>query len=371
MTQDLLIRLADATTEAELRALLRRNPLSGDISLSLEREPNAFHAAGIGGDVHELLLGYYDDWQRLAGIGARFELDAYVNGEVKRIGYFGEFRMDGGLKQRKKLLFQCYDAMHHYHELGNVPYYVTTVVADNHAARRLFEADLPALPTYRPMEMLSTMTIPTRSGANVRVAGRNVRTARDDELGAIAALLERHGRGRQFQPVWSEEILSSPTRCRGLAAQDFVVCTDADEPVACLALWDQRAFKQTVVHGYAPRLRRLRPWFNLVAPILRQPRLPAPGSRLETTFLSHLGVAPDDADRLVAMVRAACRNALQRGLDYVMLAAAVRDPMYAAIQRHFSCHSFDSMLYLAYWEDGRTEAGCVDKRIARPEMAIL
>ena len=91
----------------------------------------------------------------------------------------------------------------------------------------------------------------------------------------------------------------------------------------------------------------------------------------ETTFLSHLAVPPDDADSLVTMVRAACRNALQRGLDYVMLAAAVRDPVYKAVQRNFSCHSFDSMLYLAYWEDGRTEAGCVDKRIARPEMAIL
>ena len=125
------------------------------------------------------------------------------------------------------------------------------------------------------------------------------------------------------------------------------------------------------MHGYAPRLRRLRPWFNLLAPILRRPRLPAPGSRLETTFLSHLAIAPDDADMLVAMVRAACRNALQRGLDYVMLAVAVRDPVYAAIRRHFSCHSFDSMLYLAYWDDGKTEAGCVDKRIARPEMAIL
>lgn len=371
MGQDLLFKLADHTTEAELRALLRRNPLSGRISLSLEREPNAFHAAGIGGDVHELLLGSCDDWQQLVGIGARFELDAYVNGEPTRIGYFGEFRMDGGLKQRRKLLFQAYDAMHHYHEQGNVPYYVTTVVADNHAARRLFEADLPSLPTYQPMEMLTTMTIPVRSGSRVRAASRNVRAARTDEMTTLAALLKRHGPARQFQPVWSDATLRSPERCRGLSAQDFVVCIEDDAIVACVALWDQRRFKQTVVHDYAPGLRRLRPWYNLVAPLARRPRLPAPGARLETTFLSHLATDPDDEETLVAMLAQACRDAMHRGLDYLMIATAVRDPACATIRSRFKCHSFDSMLYLSYWDDGKDAAAVVDDRIARPEMAIL
>jgi hypothetical protein len=50
----------DATeaTEPQLRRLLRDNPLTGDIHVSLEREPNAFHAAGISGDQYQMMLAF-------------------------------------------------------------------------------------------------------------------------------------------------------------------------------------------------------------------------------------------------------------------------------------------------------------------------
>jgi len=136
-------------------------------------------------------------------------------------------------------------------------------------------------------------------------------------------------------------------------------------------LWDQRAFKQSIVAAYSKTLARARPFFNIVAPLLRQPRLPPPGHQLESAFLSHLSVDPDDEATLLALVKKAGQSAVNRGIDYIMLGVAARSRFCEILQKRFSCHRYTSMLYLVYWEDGREYACKIDDRIPHPEMAIL
>lgn len=371
MSADLQFVLASPTNEPQLRKLLRDNPLSGDIRIALEREPNAFHAAAISGDQYELILAYGESGKRLLGAGARFELDAYVNGDSHRIGYLGELRVDGGLKQRRTLLLEAYRTLRSYHESGTVPFYLTTIIADNASTRRLLEASLSDMPTYQPLEKMVTFTIAAKSGASGRRSSRHIEAGTDRQLPEIAERLARHGSGYQFHPLWSESTLRSEDRCRGLSPEDFCVCRDGERWLGCLALWDQRSFKQTVVRGYARRLDLTRPFFNVVAPTLGRPRLPAPGARLENAFLSHVAVEPDDAETLIALIRYACRHALKRGLVYVMLAFAERNPLTAVIRKCFPSHSYVSMVYVVYWDDGKAAAGELDGRMPHPEMAIL
>ena len=371
MSVDLNFEVATAATEAQLRKLLRDNPLSGEIRVSLEREPDAFHAARISGDEFQLMLAFAGESQKLVASGARFEFTAYVNGACQRIGYFAELRADGGLRQRRTLLLESYRTMHVYHESGNVPFYLTTIIADNFAARRLLEARLSDMPTYQPLETMVTFTIPTKSAVRGRWPTRRIDAATDQQLAEIAEMLAHTGPDYQFHPVWSESTLRSEARCRDLSPQNFFLCRDGDRLRGCLALWDQRSFKQTVIRSYARRLKAIRPVFNVVAPLLRRPRLPSPGAKLESAFLSHMAVAPDDPDTLVALIREACCHALERGLDYVMIAVAERNPLSAVIRKRFPCHSYVSMVYVVYWDDGESEASKLDGRLPHPEMAIL
>ena len=110
---------------------------------------------------------------------------------------------------------------------------------------------------------------------------------------------------------------------------------------------------------------------NFVSPLLRQARLPAPGHQLESAFLSHLSVDPDDEATLMALIREAARHAVSRGVDYIMLGLAERNAVAKSLQRRLSIHKFVSVIYLVYWEDGREDAGKIDDRIPHPEMAIL
>jgi len=371
MPSGLQFVLASPANEPQLRKLLRDNPVGGTIRIALEREPDAFRAAAVSGDRYELILAYAENSDVLLGAGARFELDAYVNGAQQRLGYLGELRIQGGLKQRRTLLVEAYRALRRFHEAGTARFYLTTIIADNTPTRRLLEAGLADMPTYQPLESMVTFTIPSAAGARRRSASRNVAGGAQIDLADVAARLAKHGPDYQFHPVWSEESLRSPGRCRDLAPQDFFLCSDGDQPVGCLALWDQRNFKQTVIRGYAARLARLRPLANFVAPLLGRPRLPAPGARLESAFLSHVAVAADDTETLVALIGEACREALRRGLDYVMLAFAERNPLAAAIRNRFPCHSYVSMIYVVYWDDGASAAAHLDARVPHPEVAVL
>lgn len=371
MATNLRFELATDASEYRMRKLLRENPLSGSIELALEREPNAFHAAGISGDTCQLILAYEDDDNDIVGAGARFEFDAWVNGTTRRIGYLGELRSKVGFSYRRSLLLEAYRALRLHHMNGSVPWYLTTIVADNSAARRLLEAGLSDMPTYEPKEMMATLTIPAKSGASTSAGSRDIRSAHADDVEPIADALARYGRGHQFNPHWTAAVLQSTSRCRGLTPADFLICQDKAGIQGVLALWDQRQFKQTVIRGYSAKLGRLRPFFNVVAPVVRRPRLPAPGASLQSAFLSHVAVEADDADTLVALIRRACREAVTRGLDYVMLGIAERHPLCSVVRDRFSCHSYLSMIYVVYWSDGSEEAAKIDSRIPHPEMAIL
>ena len=372
MPAHLTFEAATDATEPQLRKLLRENPVAGNIQVSLEREPNAFHAAGVSGDEYQMMLAFGGDPRHVIGSGGRFELVTYVNGREQRVGYFGELRAEGGLRARRKLLLGSFQTMHRFHEAGNVPFYMTTIIEDNYAARRLLEAGLGDMPTYQPLEKMVTFTIPTRSGARRRHGLRRIDSASEHTLSSIAEKLQEHGSRYQFYPKWSADILRSTIRCRGLSPSDFLLCNDQNsELLGSLALWDQRAFKQTVVHGYSRRLARVRPLLNLAAPLLGRPRLPTPRARLESAFLSHVAVAEDDGETLEALIACSCRRAIERGIDYVMISFAERHPLTAVVRERFPCHSYVSVLYVVYWEDGADAAESLDNRIPHPEVAIL
>lgn len=372
MSANVEFELANSRTEAQFRQMLRENALAGRINVLLTREPNAFHAAEISGDVHELMLAYQRDTGQLLGGGARFEFDAYINGNFGRIGYLGELRVQGGLKQRRRLLLNAYRAMRSQHEKGSVSCYITTIVSDNTSTRRLLEAGLSDMPTYQPLETLVTLTIPVRQAARRASAGvHQVEQCSVEQMDELASRLHNSGRHFQFHPAWTAEILRSGKRCRGIRPADFLVVRDDAGIRGACCLWDQRAFKQTVVAGYSKRLTRVRPLFNVVAPLLRQPRLPSPGQNIQSAFLSHLSVDQGDEATLLALVRHAARHAATRGIDYLMLGFADRNPFSHLLQHHYSCHRYESMIYLVYWEDGREFASTIDGRIPHPEVAIL
>jgi hypothetical protein len=274
-----------------------------------------------------------------------------------------------GRKRLLRLLSSGYDLIRSFRRAEEMPFDLTSIVADNEVARRLLGAGLPSLPEYREIEKWKTLIVPTTSRPR-RVAGVRIERGTPDLLTGAAACLERNRRRYQFARRFSVADLLSPERSRSLAPNDFFLAVAGGEVVGCLALWDQSGFKQVVVRGYASRLARWRPWLNRLnrlAPVLGTPRLPEPGQQLPHAFLSHLAVDGDDPEVFRALVEAAYAEARARQYVYLVTGLAARHPWNAWLEKRFNPRPYTSILYAVLWNEGIA----LDGRMPHVEVALL
>ncbi len=359
--------LARPSDEPELRRLLRDNPMDGTIRLSLEREPDAFLAASVEGRPHATVVLRDTRSGRIVGMGSRAVMSVFVNGAPRRVGYLGQLRLERGARGRH-LLIRGFERVRALRAAGEEPYDLTAIVADNARARRLLGAGLPGLPSYRPLSPFVTRVLPTWPAPRA-VSG--IEPAGPARLAEAAACLERNGPRFQMARRWTAADLASEERCRGLSASDVFLAFRGGRVAGCAALWDQRAFKQVVVRGYARPLARARPWINGLARILGTPRLPAPGAPLAQAYLSHLAVDGDDPVIFARLLLAVLAEGGRRGLAYVVAGFAESHPLLAVARRLRRAREYASLLHVVHWEEGRAAVEGLDGRVPHVEVALL
>jgi hypothetical protein len=365
--------LASSRDDGEVRRLLREHAFPGAISLSLEREPSAAIAASIEGDVHQTIVARDQCTGQVAAIATRSVRDAFVNGQPSRVGYLGQLRVDRRYRRHRSLLEDGFAFCRALHSRGDARLYLTSIVADNEAARRLLlRRRWAAGPRFTALAELVTLVISlARQPRSIGVAGVRIARGSHSLVGEIAACLRRNLRRYQFAPCWTADDLLSAGRTRGLTPERFFVAIRQGRVVGCLGWWDQRSFKQVVVRGYSPALTRWRPLINVAAPWFGTPALPAVGESLALAYLSHAAVDDDRVDILTALANAACGDARAAGLDQVAIAFAAGNPLLEAVGRCFRHRKFVSILAVANWPDGDERLRSLDGRLPHPEVAVL
>ena len=375
--------LATDADDDEIRRLLRTRPMPGAIAVSLEREPNASMAASIEGDVHETLIARSRSNGALSGMAARSVRRMYVNGEAIQLGSLGQLRVASGRHALRTLIDEGFAFCRMRHQQDGAPAYLVSLVADNTAARRLLvDRRSPTAPRLVSIGGLDTFVIPARRRSpslpepiqlKERRQGVPVEVVRGSQahVSEIVDCLQRNLRRYQLAPYWTAADLQSELATRGLSIDDFAIALADGRVVGCVALWDQRAFKQVVVRRYRPALQRTRPLLNAVARLIGFPRLPPVGERLEFAYLSHVAVDADRPHVLMSLVGAQVQEARRRGLEYVITAFPDRHPFHAVVRDEWAWRTYLSALYLAYWPDGSRFIQSLDGRVAQPEVAIL
>ncbi len=375
------LTLSQAEDEPEIRRLLRESAFAGSVRLSLEREPDSRLAAWIEGDLHETIVARHRKGDEAVAIASRSVRTAFLNGSPAPLGYLGQLRIDRRYRRHRGLLdagFRFCRELHEHHvrESTTAPHiYLASVVADNLPARRLLARRVAGWPTFEPIDTLVSLAIPLdrRPAPNLR-SGLQLRRGSADLVDDIVACLKRNGRRFQFSPAWTRGDLLSPMRTRGLALEDFTVALADGRVIGCAACWDQRAFKQVRVRGYARPVARLRPVINLFSPALGVPRLPPVGAQLQNAYVSHIAIDEDqdgDGNVFSALVREVGAVARSKRADYLVLGLSSRDTALSPIKHAFRHRAYESILYVAFWPDGEPVARALDGRPSNPELAIL
>ena len=365
-TSPLCFTRAVPDDDAAIRRLLRENPTAGAISLSFEREPGYFIGGAVAGATDVTILAY--EHGNLLGMGRRTTRDAYLEGAVRRVAYLSELRLDHTAANRVALLRGGYNCFHELQVATPADFTLTSIAADNHRALRLLERGLPGFPTYTSLSEYVTLVIPVpRRPAPGTLA---IIPAALSHLPDLVALLNSHGSCHSLAPAWTAERLQALS-AHGLHLNHFALAYRNSHLVAATALWDQRAFRQTVIRCYEPSLAAARPVLNFLAQLFGTPRLPAVGSTLAHACLSPLALAAGEDGLLPDLVAAVLPVARARNLEYLTLGLVATDPRLPLLEKRFRPRRYLSRLYRVTWPDDPHPARPFPAVALWPEVALL
>lgn len=364
MNDDVAFSLATHADDAGIRRLLSSNPIPGKIRIRYEREPDYFAGCATMGTTQVLVARAEE---RVIGVACRAVRPMYINGQCADVGYLGQLRVDPHFRGRW-LVLRGFRKLHELHRESPPRGYVTTIIEGNDEAEGvLVRLARGPMPRYRKLDRLMTLALP------VARASRVERLQSKHSLAEIVAFLNREGSRKNFFPVYEEQSFTDGTT-RGFDPNDFIVL-ERDGAIAGVAgLWDQSAYKQSIVDAYDPLTRAARPIYNTAAKVLRRAPLPKPGTALRFGYGSFFCAVNDDraiARELITRLLAAAR---ERGLDHLLVGFAESDPL-LAVARAFRHVAYPAGIFTVAWDDGNDfHSDFHDRLDARPrylEIASL
>lgn len=356
--------VATPADDPEIRRLLRENPTPGQIALAFEREPDYFADADFPETAKHTIVARENG--RAVCVGNCTVRPRFVNGTASRVGYLGGLRLDARAAGRFDILRRGYEFFRELQAAQPADYYFTSIAADNLPARRFLERGLPGMPRYEFVSEFVTLLVPVKP----QPQDQTVRQIEAVDFAEVLELLTTQSRAYQFAECWTAGQLAALARW-GLGRERFACVRAAGSLGASAALWDQRAFKQTVLRGYAPWLALARPVVNGFARLLGPPPLPPVGTALAQAYVSHLAVAPTNPAALLPLLGKIGATAAGLGIELLTLGFGANDPRLALVRSRFRCRQYRSRIYLVRWPDRGASPGALDGRPLGLEVALL
>jgi hypothetical protein len=374
------LELATPADDADLRHILADTPMAGRISVSFRREPSYFAGSVVDGRFRQVVAARESATGRLIGFGSRSISQRYVNGRPEPIGYLSSLRLLPKHRNRG-LLARGYAFFRKLHADGLAPLYLTTIAEGNETALGLLTSGRAGLPAYHFAGHYHTLAIPLHRCARPRPRagpssnghrdGPQIRPARVEDLPVVLDFLHRVGSARQFFPCLRQDDFSSDEGgFRGLPLNHLLLAFRDGNLVGTLAAWDQQAFRQTVVHGYARPLNWCRPVYNAWAGIWGRPILPKPGQPFRHLVAALPVVAEDNPEIFAALLLALLAIPGAGAYPYLLLGFHESDPL-LTIARHYRSTWYTTRLYLVCWEDGEPQRSRLESRPPYLELGTL
>jgi len=365
----LVVRPANPADDSAIRDLLRREPMPGRIRLTYRREPDFGLGCEIAGDDCRVLVAADEENGTLAGVACRWVRNVYINGQEQRIGYLGQLRINSRYRGRW-LISRGFSLLKNWHNEDPLPVYLAAIVEGNlEATGVLVKKGRRGFPRFHRVAEYRTLAIDTTRAKHLLRANVEVSAPGEDEFADLAAFLQAQGRKRQFFQKWTREGLVRLSGF-GLRGEDLRIARRSGEIAGVAALWDQSAYKQTIIDSYSGWLRALAPLYNLVAPGIGRRALPRPGEELCSAYVSLVCIANSDIGVFRVLLRELYNLARSRRLHYMLIGLDSRDPLLAAA-REYSHVLYPSRLYLAEWPGGEGIHEQLDGRPAYVDIATL
>lgn len=327
----LRFRLATHEDDAALRRAFSATPMEGGMRLAFEREPSFFEALRVQGDEVQVMVCEDTGDGQIVAIGTRCLSRAFVNGTPQCVGYLSDLRIlpawrKGTVLARGWKFFRTLDAD------GRVDLYHTAIFSENAAARSALSRARASVPEYHPLGSFITAGIHPSSEAPSSSPHLRLTRGNTSGLPVIVEFLNAHNASRQFAPVHRLEDFSPGGRWRDFRAEDFFLTWNGAHLCGVAGVWDQSAFKQTRVLGYAGKWRWLYHLSRVTHQLLPVPRLPAPGAHFRFGYGCFMAVPSQDPDVFRLLVHAMRAEADARKWMHLLISLHESDPLLPALE---------------------------------------
>lgn len=343
------IDFASTDDDAAIRHLMRREPMPGRVAVTFEREPNFFRGCAVTGEDSRVLVARSEAGEVVA-VACRSQRNVFVNGCEQRLGYLGQLRIDRRFRGRW-LVSRGFSLLRELHAASGMRAYLAFIIDGNtEATGVLVKKRRRIFPEFHPVTGYCTLAIDVHRARPPLPCDARIHPASPSELPEVAQFLRDHGCRRQFFPVWTEAALRALTPF-GLRPQDILLARRGARIVGVMALWDQSAYKQTVIKEYSGWLKTILPLWNFGMPMFGRAPLPRTGEAIRSAYAALICIAEDDGAVFASLLREIYRLAHGRGLSYLMLGMDARDPLLPTARSYFHI-LYPSRLYLVEWDDG-------------------
>jgi hypothetical protein len=363
------ITLADRGDEAELRALLRENPMNGSMQVTFEREPDFFAACAIRGNFHQVGVGRDLESGRIVGLGTRSIADTFVNGQRAAFGWLSDLRLHPAYRGGT-LVARGYRFLRQLHGDGRVELYGTVIFQDNQTALQTIAAARAGLPAYHNLGVIHCPGINLRHRKPAIASNCEIVCGSRELLPEIVDCLNRNNARKQFAPVHDVESFIHGNRWKDFQPSDFYVARKRNRVVGVVGRWDQSSFKQIRVVSYSNHLRWIVSGASAVRSLLGTPSFPMPGEYVPFFYVSFIAIDQDDAGVFRALLRQVYNEAVGSSFRYAMVGLHERDPLLAAV-KDYSLTPFAGRLFCVCFADSEPAYRTLDSRVPYVEAATL
>jgi hypothetical protein len=362
-------RFARATLEdePEIRRLVGSVAMPGAVSVRFEREPDYFLGTTVQGQPCDVLIARQVSDGALAGVMVRASRPVYLDGREARVTYLGQIRIAPRFQGRWLMQRAALEAVR---LRDRSEPYMGVIASDNPIALGTISGRRPpASAQVAQIARLRSLAFLTHRWPGPRHPRLPVTACDLETLGDVIAFLQRHGPSRQLFPVVDRETLLDGSSYRDLRPRDLLVAWRGREIAGVLGSWDQSGYKQEILADEGPRLRRIRPAYDLMARAIGARRLPRTGERLRTAFGALRCTADEDPDVLAALLRAARERARRQGQAFLLVGFDANEPLLRTLGRPLAV-AYESDVFLGRFPGDQAPLR-LDGRLVHVEVGAL
>ncbi len=311
---------------AQLLALVSA-PMPGDIAIAFRREPDYFTGAQVQYEHCEIYVCEHEGQEIVAlfSIGTR---RVWVNGKICSVRYFSDVRIHPGFR-KSSVLYRLVRFIERKQFLEG-QFAQTIVFSSNQEVLRILEKKyrlqkyryfnyFPLSSYFSYMISLGRIPFPLEPGLTVE------RACKADKA-EMQAFHDREAPRRQFYPAYDFDRFEEPYY-QGLRLKDYFLVREEGEIVGMAALWDQKAFKQTLVERYAGGIQHFRPLINLYGRLTGGFQLPKAGEPMRYANLHHLLIRDDREDIFRSLLHTIVKTHQSSGWHYLLCGMDEQDPL--------------------------------------------